>query len=261
MPSAKINGIELYYEVHGAGPALVFAHGGGGNHLSWWQQVPELSRDFRSVTFDHRGFGASRDHADGPGPRAFVEDLRQLLDHLGIAKAALVGQSMGGWTVLGFAAAYPERVSALVLCDTSAGLDDPEVVREQAAALRDTPRGGLAQVLTRAYAEDFPTRDPVRCFLYQQISGLNAHVPANLIASLFSVKHRADAVIEHRVPTLLIVGEEDVLAPPKIMEQMARGIPHSRLVKVPGAGHSVYFERPAEFNELLGGFLRENRIV
>lgn len=261
MPSTKINGIDLYYEVHGTGPALLFAHGGGGNHLSWWQQVPELSRDFRCVTFDHRGFGASRDHADGPGPRAFVEDLRQLLDHLGIAKAALVGQSMGGWTVLGFAAAYPDRVSALVLCDTSAGLDDPEVVREQAAALRDAPRGGLAQVLTRAYAADFPAKDPVRCFLYQQISGLNQDVPANLISTLFGVKHRADALIEHRVPTMLIVGEEDALAPPKIMELMARGIPQARFIQVPGAGHSVYFERPAEFNRLLLGFLRENRIA
>jgi 3-oxoadipate enol-lactonase len=261
MPSAKINGIDLYYEVHGTGPALLFAHGGGGNHVSWFQQVPEFSRDFRCITFDHRGFGTSRDQAEGPGPRAFVEDLRQLLDHLGVAKAALVGQSMGGWTVLGFAAAHPQRVSALVLCDTSAGLDDPEVVRAQAAGLRDAPRRGLAQVLTRAYAADFPTRDPIRCFLYQQISGLNQHVPANLISILFNVKHRPDAIINHHVPTMLIVGEEDPLAPPKIMEQMARSIPHSRLVKVPGAGHSVYFERPEEFNRILRGFMQENAIA
>jgi 3-oxoadipate enol-lactonase len=95
MPLARINGIELYYEVHGEGPALVLAHGGGGSHLSWWQNVPVLARRFRCVTFDHRGFGASRDLTDGPGPSAFVEDLRQLLDHLGIQRAALAGQSMG----------------------------------------------------------------------------------------------------------------------------------------------------------------------
>jgi 3-oxoadipate enol-lactonase len=258
MPRTKINGIDLYYEVHGSGPALLFAHGGGGNHLSWWQQVPEFSRHFRCVTFDHRGFGASPDHPDGPGPRAFVEDLRRLLDHLGIEQAALVGQSMGGWSVLGFATAYPRRASALVLCDTTAGLDDPEVAREQTAALGDAPRGGLAQVLTRAYAADFPTRDPMRCFLYQQMSGLNQQVPANLISALMKIRHRCDALIEHRVPTMLIVGEEDALVPPKLMELMARAIPRSRLVKVAGAGHSVYFERPEEFNRLLLGFLREN---
>ena len=83
MPTAQINGIELYYETHGEGPALVLAHGAGGNHLSWWQQVPILSQHFRCVTFDHRGFGSSRDLPNGPGADAFVEDLQQLLDHLG----------------------------------------------------------------------------------------------------------------------------------------------------------------------------------
>src|SRR5438270_8622571 len=103
MPLAQVNGIELYYEIHGDGPGLVLAHGAGGNHLSWWQQVPVLSRHFRCVTFDHRGFGSSRDVPGGPGAEAFIEDLRQLLDHLGIDRVALMAQSMGGWTSLGFA--------------------------------------------------------------------------------------------------------------------------------------------------------------
>src|SRR6202040_1598291 len=114
--------------------------------------VPELARHFRCVTFDHRGFGASRDLADGPGPQAFVEDLRQLLDHLGIERVALAGQSMGGGTVLGFARANPAVVSALALCDTTAGRDDPDVIREQ-AKLREISKGGLANILTRAYAD------------------------------------------------------------------------------------------------------------
>ena len=256
MPLARINGIELYYEVHGEGPALVFAHGGGGSHLSWWQQVPEFSKRFRCVTFDHRGFGDSRDIPDGPGPSAFVEDLRQLLDHLGIERAALAGQSMGGWTVLGFATAYPERVDALVLCDTTAGMDDPDVIREQ-AALRENSRGGLAQILTRAYAKDFPQREPERCFLYQQISGLNRHVPGNLLSALMSMRHRVDRIVEKRIPTMLLVGEEDALTPAKIMEVMARRIPNSRFVKIAGSGHSAYFEKPREFNQHLMEFLAE----
>jgi pimeloyl-ACP methyl ester carboxylesterase len=82
MAFAKINGIELYYEVHGDGPALVFAHGAGGGHLSWWQQVPALAKSFRCVTFDHRGFGLSREQTGGEGAGNFAEDLRALLDHL-----------------------------------------------------------------------------------------------------------------------------------------------------------------------------------
>lgn len=254
MPLTRLNGIELYYEVHGEGPALVLAHGGGGSHLSWWQNVPTLAKRYRCVTFDHRGFGASRDAADGPGPNAFVEDLRQLLDHLGIERAALAGQSMGGWTVLGFATRFPERASALALCDTTAGMDDPQVIREQ-SKLRESSKGGLAQILTRAYAPDFPAREPARCFLYQQISGLNANVPANLLPVLMSLRHNVEPIIQHRIPTMLLVGELDALAPMPVMKLMSQRIPHARFVAIPGTGHSVYYERPEEFNRELGDFL------
>src|SRR5271156_2946347 len=118
MPFAPVNGVELYYESYGDGPPLVFAHGAGGNHLSWWQQLPVFASRFRCVTFDHRGFGFSRDVPDSPGPRAFGDDLRGLLDHLGIDRANLVSQSMGGWTNAAFAVAHPERVRTLALCDT-----------------------------------------------------------------------------------------------------------------------------------------------
>src|SRR6516164_1042091 len=255
MPLARINGIELYHEVNGEGPTVVLAHGAGGNHLSWWQQVPLLSQHFRCVTFDHRGFGSSRDLAGGPGADAFVEDLRQLLDYLNIERTALVAQSMGGWSSLGFASRYPDRVTALALCDTTAGIDNPEVAREM-KSLQATMQGRLTVVLQRAYSTQFPQREPARCFLYQQISSLNVHVPADLLTKLTTMRHRVESLIERRVPTTLLVGEEDVLTPAKTMELMARQIPHARFVRVPGAGHSVYFERPDEFNPILLELLR-----
>jgi 3-oxoadipate enol-lactonase len=255
MPVAQINGFELYHEIHGEGPALVLAHGAGGNHLSWWQQVPHLSQHFRCVTFDHRGFGSSRDLPDGPGADAFIEDLRQLLDHLGIERTALVAQSMGGWTSLGFASRYPDRVTALALCDTTAGIDDAEVAREM-RSLQATMQGSLTLVLQRAYSAQFPQREPAKCFLYQQISGLNVHVPGDLLSKLNAMRHRVESLIERRLPTMLLVGEEDVLTPARTMELMTRRIPHARFVKVSGAGHSVYFERPDEFNRIVLEFLR-----
>ena len=82
MPKARVNGIDFYYETDGEGPAIVFAHGRGGNHMSWWQQVPVFSKNYRCITFDHRGWGTSTDEPGGPGHGAFVEDLKQLLDYL-----------------------------------------------------------------------------------------------------------------------------------------------------------------------------------
>jgi 3-oxoadipate enol-lactonase len=256
MALATINGIELYYEIHGEGPALVFAHGAGGNHMSWWQQVPVLAQSHRCVTFDHRGFGLSREHPGGPGARVFVDDLRALLDHLGIERAALVGQSMGGWTVLGFAIQYPERARALVLCDTTAGMDDADVIAEQRYLLENV-KGGFDDVIKLAIGTDLDRRDPARAFLYRQISALNLGVPADLFQVLFEARQNPDLVVERRIPAILIVGEEDLLTPPSIMELMRRRLGPARLIRIPGSGHSVYFERPDEFNRTIENFLRE----
>ena len=83
MPYLRVHEIDLHYEEHGEGPALVLAHGAGGNQLVSWQQVPEFARDYRVITFDHRAFGRSHDVERGPGRRAFPLDLHALLDHLG----------------------------------------------------------------------------------------------------------------------------------------------------------------------------------
>jgi 3-oxoadipate enol-lactonase len=251
MPFAAVNGIDLYYETHGEGPALVFAHGGFGNHLSWWQQLAEFARSYRCVTFDHRGFGWSREPADGPGPAAFADDLRALLDYLGIARAALVGQSMGGWTVLGFAAAHPDRTRALVLCDTTAGVDAPDL-RLDGVARR---RSDSADIFSTALARGFPRREPALNFLYHQVAALNVHLAPATLRKLLTVKNRVEPVVERRVPTLIFSGVEDEMTPPAIMEALARHVPHARLVKVAGAGHSIYWEKPAEFNGILKGFL------
>src|SRR5690242_1325029 len=84
MPFLALDGCDLYYETHGSGPALVFAHGLGGNHLTWWQQVPYFRDRYTCITFAHRGFGLSAAPA-GPQPERFVDDLAALIDHLDCA--------------------------------------------------------------------------------------------------------------------------------------------------------------------------------
>ncbi|MCS7206362.1 MAG: alpha/beta hydrolase [Dehalococcoidia bacterium] len=253
MPTARINGIQLYYEVHGQGPAVVFAHGAGGNHLSWWQQVPVFSQRYTCITFDHRSYGQSVDDPAGVGMRGFVDDLRALLDHLGIRDVYLVAQSMGGFTCLGFAVRWPERVKALVLADTTGGIADLQLLRQQRERRQapDYPKDLLARVLSAG----FRRRYPERAFLYAQVSALNPPRPENFLEPLWNGEGpTAEEVARLRVPVLLIGGAEDPLTTPDIMRLVHKLIPSSRLVLVPGAGHSVYWEKPGIFNRLVQTF-------
>lgn len=252
MPFVATNGINLYYEVHGQGPVVVLAHPGGGNHLSWWQQVPTLAQAYTCLTFDHRGHGATRDLPDDPGAAAYAEDLVGLLDHLGIQQAAIVGQSMGGWTAVGFAEVYPDRVSALVLANSTGGIRDLELDEHLNLVKTWHPR----QIWAGAYAKDFVHRSPAHAFLYQQITAWNIHRPVNLGAQLDLV-HHIEPIVERQIPTLFLTSDEDVLIPPRLVERVARQIPHALCVKIPGAGHSAYFEKPVEFNRIVLEFLQQ----
>jgi pimeloyl-ACP methyl ester carboxylesterase len=250
LTAAPLGDFKLFYEVHGEGPAVVFAHGSGGTHMSWWQQVPVLSRQYRCVTIDHRAFGYSKDVANGPGRRAFVQDLEGLLDRLKIERVSLVGQSMGGSTVLGFASKHPARVSALILSDTTGGYTNAEI---------DRLRKSLPSTRS-AFAPGFAQREPALAFLYREISALtidDAPQPAGAAQAAAPAPPPTDIrpILARKVPTLFIVGEQDVLIPPPIIEAMHRQMPGSELVKVPGAGHSVYFEKPADFNRIVTDFL------
>ena len=255
MPKAPINGIELYYESHGQGPAVVFSHGRGGTHLSWWQQVAVFSREYQCITFDHRGWGQTADQPGGPGTSAFVDDLKGLLDYLEIDRAFLVSQSMGGITSLGFARQYPQRTLGLVLGDTTGGIGDPSVVD----LLRDVHPP--ADPLGRALSQSFMEQHPARTFLFREIGLLNPEMPINAVSGLFrdSAGPKAADLAGLTVPTLLIVGEEDLIFPPHVMRAAQQLIPDSRLEVVSGAAHSTHFEQPEIFNRLLGQFLAEVR--
>lgn len=253
MPYATLNGIDQYYESHGEGPALVFLHGRGGNHLSWYQQVAAFRAEYRCVAIDHRGFGLSREDPSGPGRQAFVDDLRLLLEHLEVSRACLVGQSMGGFSALGYAVRFPERVSGLVLSDTSGGIRDERILSAFRKRLPSLPQ----DVAIRALSAEFRERDPVQAFLYAEIGRLAPPVRESLLALLTSEDGPSVQELEgYRIPTLVLVGELDIVVPPDVAGIVAECLPGAKLAVVPGAGHSVYFEKPGEFNRILAGFLK-----
>ncbi len=255
MPLAQVNGTDLYYEVHGSGPPLVFAHGSGGNHLSWWQQVPFFSQRYRCVTFDHRSFGQTPD-PDGQGRRAFAEDLKGLLDHLKIERVAIVAHSMGGRTGVGFTLRNPGRVWALVLCGSNGGSvnDESRQIRtEMEERSPATPNGTV-----RGLSVGFAARHPEQTFLYRQIMRLNPRHPPDFLAVAPGYRGSThERLAESRVPILFIVGEEDRIAAPRTIEIAASQIPGSRLLRVPVAGHSVYYEQPQLFGDAVSAFLQD----
>jgi 3-oxoadipate enol-lactonase len=248
MPYVAVNGINLYYELHGTGEPIVFAHGRGGNHLSWWQQIPEFSRDHTCIIFDHRSYGASRDSDERLGQDGFVGDLLGLLDSLGIEKAHLVAQSMGGRSCMGLAVQHPERVRRMVLAGTMGGVVDASLSR-LVATIGPAPEDLLKRVLS----EGFQKREPYLTFLYQQIEGLN-HV-GNTPTRLTQKGPSREAVKACSVPTLLLAGDEDPLAPAVALHLLASFLQKARVALISGAGHSSYFEKPAEFNRLVRLFL------
>jgi 3-oxoadipate enol-lactonase len=254
MPVFNTNGADLYYETHGSGPAIVFAHGAGGNHLSWYQQVPFFRERYTCVTFEHRGFGRSLDARPAEQRPRFDEDLAALIDHLELPDVRLVAQSMGGWTCLGYAVQQPGRVKALVMADTAGGLTAPAIDAARAAA---QPRRGDLPLLGGAISQGFRKRDPRGAFLYEQIFDLNppreqalgSGTPMNRL----SVSAEQAAALP--MPVLFIEGDNDILIPPDVIRVAQQLIPGSRLEMVADAGHSVYFERPDEFNRILDAFL------
>lgn len=252
MTTVDNEGARLYYEVHGEGPPVVFAHGRGGNCASWWQQVPFFARHYKVIVFDHRGFGRSRCDDAHFEADYFPRDIAAILDAEGIERAALVCQSMGGWGGLKLAVTAPERVAALVLANTPGGLDTPKATAAIQHIASGTIPPGTGQI-----GKSFVAAHPEGAYLARQISGLNSNFPRsfNRLTSARSVT--LDELQGYAVPTLALTSPEDILFPPEVIEEVAATLPGARLEVIPGVGHSTYFELPETFNRIVSGFLAE----
>jgi 3-oxoadipate enol-lactonase len=242
---------ELYYETLGEGPAIIFAHGVGGNHAGWFGQLRDFSARYRVISLDQRGFGNSSD-AEQAGRTEMADDLGRVMDALKLDRAILVAQSMGGGACIGFTCRHPQRVSALVLADTLVGLTLPQDLEREMEKVR-TATANLTQI-ERVIGRQTRERDPDRAILYSQIASFNRVNLRTIKGEFenFTVKQLA----ETRIPTLFVVGEDDILAPPHIVRAVHELIPGSKFHLIPGAGHSAHFEQPAAFNAAVLDFLR-----
>ncbi len=260
MPFATIDGIRLGYDVRGQGIPVLWIHGFPLGRWLWDPQVGALADVARSIAMDLRGFGGSSAPQGPYTMETYADDLRRLLDALGIEQAVLVGLSMGGYVAFAFYAAYPDRVRALILADTRHQADTPEGRASRYALierirLEGTP-AAVEAFLPRLFGATTQRERPELMETLRR--KMQANPAAGLIGALQAMAERPDRTAllpAIRVPTLVIVGEEDAVTPPEVARQMAEGIPHARLVVIPHAGHLSNVEAPEAFNEAVRDFL------
>lgn len=254
---------EIHYEVTGEGPALVFAHGLGGNHMSWFQQVAHFAPRFRCVTFAHRGFWPSAGFAGGPDPRDYAGDLAALVGHLGIERFVLVAQSMGGWTGVEYAQLGNGRLVGMVLAATTGSIAlDQLGETDRLAEWRAASQAGLATIAAAgghpAIGLRMQREQPAMALLYRHIDDANAALdkPA-LRMRMNTMRNRPPEALAAAGCHILLIGNaEDVVMPPFAAAAIAARVPGARAAMIEEAGHSAYFERPAQFNAVVEDFVR-----
>ncbi len=265
MPLVDVDSRKIYYERHGAGPAILFCHGAGSNAATWWQQLPVFAREFTCLTLDFRCFGRSRAPLDEFTFAHFVADVTAILDAEGIDEVTIVGQSLGGMVGLRLALQSPERVAAFVACDTSFAVDHP-VLQDRMA--QRVIHGKALSVEQKSLGRDMLEQRPDLAALYAQINHYNPsayeYATADWNAAMAGLMTGPDllapaALAGLSCPTLLVVGDEDPLVPVAVFEEFRDLIPGAELHVVRGAGHSAYFEKAEEFNARVLGFLRAHR--
>ena len=264
MPRQRVGDIEIYYEVHGAGPrTLVMIRGLGSNLLSWYEQIDEHSRHYKCVVFDNRGAGRT-DKPDAPySIKQMAADTAGLMEALGIGRAALLGISMGGMIAQEFALHHQKKLSCLILgCTHFGGADvaqsPSEIVAAVMAGTNATPQQQKQQ-LQAVFCDDTIERRPEVVEKHNRIRAQYAIPPfafARQIAAIgvFDASARLGQI---HVPTMAITGREDRLVAPQNSKLIADRIPGAMLKELPG-GHLFMAEYPEQFNRAVIDFIDAN---
>jgi 3-oxoadipate enol-lactonase len=263
---AVVNEVEIHYIDVGDSDALpiVLIHGFPFSHEMWAPQIAFLEKRFRVVAYDLRGHGKS---GVGDGQYTlefFVDDLVGLLDYLEIEKAALCGLSMGGYIALRFAERNPERLLALILADTQAKADSNDAKLRRAAAIKSVKTNGV-----KAYADSFvksvfapqtfASKSDVVEAIKRIIRSNSSLGICGALLALLSRTETTEALPGIKVPTLILVGEQDALTPPSASQEMHTRIPNSEIHLILNAAHMSNLENSGVFNKYLLDFLERLR--
>lgn len=259
MPDPTAQGT-AYQTWGGDGPTVVLVHGLGLNRQSWQWQIPALAKHYRVIAYDLLGHGESAPPQETPSLTLFSEQLRALLDHLGISRAAVLGFSLGGMIARRFAMDHPGRLWALGVLHSAHARDQAAqeaISRRVEQARAEGPSATVEAALTRWFTDPFRAANPA---LMDQVRGWILANRKEVYWPIYKVL--ADGVSELvapnpkiRVPALVMTGDEDFGNSPDMSRAIAAEIPGSELVVLQGLRHMALAEAPGLFNKELLGFL------
>lgn len=267
MPYLTVNGARLYYEEHGKGEeTIVFSHGLLWSSAMFQPQIEALKEHYRCIAYDHRGQGKSEVTPSGYDMETLYEDAVALIQALNAAPCHFVGLSMGGFVGMRIAIRRPELLRSLILIETTAGPEKPENKRKYAMLNFIARWFGLEVVADRVmpimFGQKFMT-DPQRAALRAEWrKRLVSNHRIGITRAVRGVIERQgveDQLSKIKVPTLILVGDQDTATPPELSRKMQAAIAGSELVIIPGAGHSSTIEEPEAVTEAIQRFLQKQK--
>jgi pimeloyl-ACP methyl ester carboxylesterase len=262
MPKATVNGIKLYYQVHGHGDPLVLIQGFGGGHEGWFFQARVFKKVFKVIIFDNRGIARTDRSPEPYTIETMADDTIGLMDHLGIEKAHILGMSLGGVVAQEMAIKYPARVKKLILvCTLAEQAGIPEAIPEFSKALGDRRSADVYELMDTIVSLAFNKRR------YRMITvpmwrrqvkrlGVDGYLDQMEALSGHSTLDRLHLI---EAPTLVMTGTEDRIVPPRSSDEIAERIPNAELLKVDGGSHAFFLEKRRRFNREILDFLVDGR--
>jgi 3-oxoadipate enol-lactonase len=268
MPKIKVNGVELYYEDTGGigKEVIVFSHGLLLNCRMFDAQIAAFSGKYRCITYDHRGQGQSEVTESGYDMETVYEDAAQLLRALDAVPCHFVGVSMGGFVGMRIAARQPKLLKSLTLIETSADRE-PEYNIPRYKLLNQMfrwfgPRWVIQPTLNILFGQKFlkdSNRSAQHEDMKRQLAALNRVGTPRAVLGVINRNSVYDELGNIHIPTLVMVGDEDIATMPEKSKRIAAKIPNSKLAVIPGGGHSSTIEEPEMVNKLLELFLNNQK--
>jgi len=259
---ALINNLTLHYRIEGdaRNPPLVFINSLGTDLRLWDEVAAKFVDRYRLIHYDKRGHGLS-DAPTGPySIRDYAHDLAGLLDHLKVETGILVGISVGGMIAMDYTLQYPERVKALVLCDTAPRIGAVESWNDRIQVVRQQGLAALAETLTgRWFAPVFASRHPAK---YRGYLNMLARMPLEGYVATCAALRDADLREQAKAitaPSLVLCGSEDASTPPSLVLQFAVSLPNAHFEIIEEAAHLPCVEQPEAVAAAMDRFFRDGK--